>query len=274
MSRISLFRHPPAAAEGEENSSKGLCRIDSLQQRRLHTKKALEPLTPSLKPWWETESKKKKKHLLHVESRELSGPFSVLWPQMVWSWPVRMTPMISFAGSDSVNAATSISTVGNVWWCDSVLSIPANNGDVKDCKIRKSLLASQYYLFWLSFYTETAKLKKKCHGSRSIDLKWLNEDSVLIGMTNILFVLEQCGRSNWNDNKIESLRGDKGCVFHCLSINRSQTFVTTWGFCYYKDNNPFETKAVVLAVNIFLLKNWQWNEGRKGNKDAFFPLHH
>ena len=59
-------------------------------------------------------------------------------------------------------------------------SITTNNDDVKDCKIRKSLLASQYYLFWPSFCTETAKTsfvkkkkkkKKKCWTSKSIDLE-------------------------------------------------------------------------------------------------------
>lgn len=147
LQQLKVNKTHPKVSAVLTHSSSGACTQKKLLNRWLHLWSHGEKL-----------SQKKKKHLLHVESRELSGPFSVLWPQMVWSWPV---PMISFAGSDSVNAATSISTVGNVWWCDSVLSIPANNGNVKDCKIRKSLLASQYYLFWLSFYTETAKLKKK-----------------------------------------------------------------------------------------------------------------
>lgn len=123
-----------------------------------------------------------------------------------------MTPEIG-----SVNAATSISTTCLRMW---FYSITTNNDDVKDCKIRKSLLASQYYLFWLSFYTETAKtsfvkmLDQHKH--------WLR----IIGW-------ESC--SHWHDGYSSCLqtwcykRNDDKTVLQiinllCLSSNKSQAF--------------------------------------------------
>lgn len=138
-----------------------------------------------------------------------------------------MTPEISLTGphTRSVNAATSISTVALAGDCDSILSITTNNDDVKDCKIRKSLLASQYYLFWLSFYTEAAKtsfvkmLDQHKHWLRIIEWESCSHWHDWYSSS----VFKHCRCNNTNDDKIESFMDGKCCVLLCLCRDKSQT---------------------------------------------------